>query len=157
MGDRLSGNQPIPGGTPIAAWAWVEVASRMLRRDEREAVLGDLIESGEGAWRAMIAVLGLVLRREAEIWKIWRPWVAAFGLSVPCSFLLMGASISASRALQNIFGSSAEPTANPWLAAIPQVLLLVGWSWTGGFVVGSLSRARSGSALFLVCFPVFSA
>ena len=114
----------------------------MLGRDEREAVLGDLIEADEGAWAAMLAVLGLVLRREAELWKIWRPWIAAVGLSVPRSFLLMGASLSVSRAVLNIFAPShglvAHPTA--WLSAIPQVLLLMGWSWTGGFVVGSLSR-----------------
>jgi hypothetical protein len=116
----------------------------MLGRDEREAVLGDLIEAGEGARQAMLAVLGLVLRREAEAWKIWRPWIAAFGVSVPCSFLLMGASLSVSRALQNIFASShglvAHPSGSPWLSVIPQALLLVGWSWTGGFVVGSVSR-----------------
>jgi hypothetical protein len=116
----------------------------MLGRDEREAVLGDLIEAGEGAWRAMLAVLGLVLRRKAEVWKTWRPWIAAFGLSMPCSFLLMGASLSVSQALQNIFAPSLElvgrPSGSPWLSAIPQVLLLVGWSWTGGFAVGSVSR-----------------
>jgi hypothetical protein len=108
----------------------------MLERDEREAVLGDLIEAREGVWQATLAVLGLVLHRQAEAWKIWRPWVAAFGLSVPCSFLLMGASLSVSRALQDTFASGH----GAWLSAMPQVLLLLGWSWTGGFVVGSISR-----------------
>ena len=115
----------------------------MLRRDEREAVLGDLIESGEEVWAALFAVLGLVLRRETAVWKTWHPWVAAFALSVPCSFLLMGLSVSVSRALQNIFTWSpglGNSSGSPWLSAIPQVLLLAGWSWTGGFVVGSLSR-----------------
>jgi hypothetical protein len=125
-------------------WAWVEAASNMLERDEREAVLGDLIEAGEGAWQAMLAVLGLLLRHEVEVWKSWRPWVAAFGLSVPCSFLLMGASLSVSRAIQDSFASShgliGQPSGWPWLFAIVQALLLVGWSWTGGFVVGSVSR-----------------
>lgn len=127
-----------------AGWAWVEAASSMLGRDEREAVLGDLIEAGEGARQAMLAVLGLVLRREAQVWKIWRPWIAAFALSVPCSFLLMGASLAVSRALQNIFATShglvGQPSVSPWLSAIPQALLLVGWSWTGGFAVASISR-----------------
>lgn len=80
----------------------------MLGRDEREAVLGDLFEAGEGSWQAMVAVIGLVLRREAEVWKIWRPWVAAFGLSVPCSFLLMGASLSVSSALQYILAQGCD-------------------------------------------------
>lgn len=122
----------------------MEAASRMLRRDEREAVLGDLIESGEEARDALFAVLGLVLRREAAVWKTWHPWVAAFALSVPCSFLLMGASVSVSRAFQNIFTSTpglvGNSSSSPWLSAVPQVLLLAGWSWTAGFVVGSLSR-----------------
>jgi hypothetical protein len=118
------------------SWAWVEAASRMLGRDEREVVLGDLIEAGEGAWPAMLAVLGLVLRREAQVWKFRRPWIAAFGLSVPCSFLLMGASLSVSRGLQNAYVSGH----GTWASVVPQALLLVGWSWTGGFVVGSVSR-----------------
>jgi hypothetical protein len=141
----LSGGEPVPGGTrSTGGWAWVEAASSMLGRDEREAVLGDLIEAGEGAWQALLAVLGLVLRREAKVWKNSRPWIAAFGLSLPCSFLLMGASLSVSRALQNILASShglvGHPSGSPWLSAISQVLLLVGWSWTGAFVVGSVSR-----------------
>jgi hypothetical protein len=139
-------------------WAWVNAASRMLGRDEREAVLGDLIEAGEGVWSALFAVLGLVLRREGEVWKTWRPWVAAFALSVPGSFLLMGASVSVSRALQNVFASSHElvgsASGSPWPSAIPQVLLLAGWSWTGGFVVGSLSRRTlwvSAAACLIPC------
>ncbi len=106
--------------------------------------MGDLIEAGEGAWRAMFAVLGLVLRREATVLKTWRPWIAALGLSVPCSFLLMGASVSVSAALQRIVASSHGPVAHPlgslWLSLIPQTLLLMGWSWTGGFVVSTVSR-----------------
>jgi hypothetical protein len=141
----MSGREPVSGTTRITGgWAWVEAASSMLGRDEREAVLGDLIEAGEGACRAILAVLGLVLRREAAAWKSWRPWIAAFGLSVPCSFLLMGASLSLSQALQSILASSdthvGHPLGSPWLSVIPQALLLVGWSWTGGFVVSTVSR-----------------
>jgi hypothetical protein len=141
----LSAGESVPGRARITrGWVCVEAASRMLGRDEREAVVGDLIEAGEGAGRAMLAVLGLILRREAAVWKTWRPWIAAFGLSVPCSFLLMGASLSVSRALQSVVASSyghvGHPLDSPWLSAIPQTLLLVGWSWTGGFVVSTVSR-----------------
>ncbi len=141
----MSGFPPVHGGSRITdGWAWVEAACSMLGRDEREAVLGDLIEADEGVWSALFAVLGLVLRREGAVWKTWRPWVASFALSVPGSFLLMGASLSVSRALQNIFASShglvVSASGSAWLSAIPQVLLLAGWSWTGGFAVGSLSR-----------------
>src|SRR5579863_1368367 len=99
----MSVGKPDSGGARITGgWALVEAASSMLDRDEREAVLGDLIEAGEGVWRAMLAVLGLVLYREAAVWKTCRPWITALGLSVPCSFLLMGASLSVSLALQSI-------------------------------------------------------
>jgi hypothetical protein len=116
----------------------------MLGRDERDAVLGDLIEAGEGTWQALRAVLGLVMRREALFWKMGRPWIAAFGLSLPCSFLLMGVSISLSRAFLDVLAAShgfaGHPPGSPWLSAIPQALLLLGWSWTGGFVASLVSR-----------------
>ena len=44
-------------------WPLLEVAARLLERDEREAVLGDVQETGEGAWRGLLDVLGLVVRR----------------------------------------------------------------------------------------------
>ena len=126
-------------------WAWVEAAAGMLPRDEREAVLGDLTEAGEGVWQAMLDVLGLVLRRQALHWKNWRPWVAAFGVALPCSFLLMGMSVSVSWAFQHILTSSVTrgsglALSSTWTPLILQALLLIGWSWTGGFVVGSVSR-----------------
>jgi hypothetical protein len=44
-------------------WSVVEAAAQLLDRDEREAVLGDLLEAGESAWRGLIDVVGLVVRR----------------------------------------------------------------------------------------------
>jgi hypothetical protein len=160
----VSGSEPVPKGSPnTGGWAWVEAAAGMLGRDEREAVLGDLIEAGAGVGQAILAVLGLVLRREAEVWKFWRPWIAVFGLSMPCSFLLMGASLAVSGSVQNILASSHEVvgplSGSPWLSAIPQVLLLVGWSWTAGFVAGSISRRTlwvSAVCCLLPCLFCFS-
>jgi hypothetical protein len=37
---------------------WLEVAARLLERGEREAVLGDLLETGEGAWGGLLDILG---------------------------------------------------------------------------------------------------
>ncbi len=113
-------------------WSPVEAAAQLLGPDEREAVLGDLVEAGAGAWQGLLDVLGLVIRRESALWKSWRPWLAAFGLAMPSSFLLMGASVSVSQTLQRPHGGLLLPMC--------QMLLLIAWSWTGGFVVGSLSR-----------------
>jgi hypothetical protein len=36
----------------------VELAPRPLEREEREAVLGDLVESRKSAWQGLLGVLG---------------------------------------------------------------------------------------------------
>ena len=69
-----------------------------------EVVQGDLLEGGESAWQSVLAVLGLMIRREVALWRNWRPWLAAFGLALPSSFLLMGFSVSVSRAYQQLAG-----------------------------------------------------
>lgn len=126
-------------------WRLVDFVSQLLECNEREAVLGDLVEADESAWQGLLAVLGLVIRREAALWKNWRPWLAAFGLALPCTLLLMGFSVSISRAYQQFLDptilKATGVTVNPgfWLL-VCNVLLLAGWSWTGGFVMGSVSR-----------------
>ena len=130
---------------PSAGSRLVDVVSRLLPAEEREAVQGDLLEGGESAWQSLLAVLGLVMRREAALWKNWRPWLAAFGLALPSSFLLMGFSLSVSRAYQQLAGGpilhATGMNVRPGFALfLCNVLLLGAWSWTGGFVVGSVSR-----------------
>ena len=58
----------------------------MLPPHEREVVQGDLLEGGESAWQSLVGILGLVIRREAALWRNWRPWLAAFGLALPAVF-----------------------------------------------------------------------
>jgi hypothetical protein len=123
----------------------VDLVSRLLPPEEREVVQGDLLESGESDWQSVLAVLDLVIRREATLWRNWRPWLAAFGLALPSSFLLMGFSLAVSRAYQQLAGGpilhATGFTVRPGLALfLCDVLLLAAWSWTGGFVVGSVSR-----------------
>jgi hypothetical protein len=115
--------------------SFVEVAAQLLEPREREAVLGDLAEAGETNWHGLLGVLGLVIHRETILWKSWRPWLAAFGLSMPASFLLMGFSLSVSWSYQHY----ADAGAGLW-ALMSEIFLLIAWSWTSGFVVGSLSR-----------------
>ena len=126
-------------------WRLEEVVSRLLERDEREAVQGDLAESGDSPWEGLAAVAGLVVRRQLMLWKNWRPWLAAFGLALPGSLLLMGFSLSVSHTYQHFIDPAILKvtglTAGPGFSLLLcNVLLLAGWSWTGGFVVGSLSR-----------------
>jgi hypothetical protein len=123
----------------------VEIAARLLECDEREAVLGDLAEARESVWRGVLDVFGLVIRRQAVLWKDWRPWLAAFGVALPSSLLLMGVSLSVSYTYQRLSGfkifDSCAPTGQEgFLLLMCHVLLLIVWSWTGGFIVGSLSR-----------------
>jgi len=69
-------------------WWLVDIVSRTLEPDERDAVLGDLTESGQGGGQALRDVLGLVVRRQAPWWKDWRPWLALVGLVGPVGVLL---------------------------------------------------------------------
>jgi len=55
------------------AWLLVDVLSRALTPDDREAVRGDLEEAGGTGVGATREVLGLVLRRQAATWMDWRP------------------------------------------------------------------------------------
>ena len=56
-------------------WSMVDAASQLLERDEREAVQGDLVEAGVSACNGLLEILGLVVRRQALLWKNWRPWI----------------------------------------------------------------------------------
>ncbi len=121
------------------------IASKLLQPLEREAVLGDLEEARETGWRGLFAVLGLWMRQQANLWRNWRPWLAAFGLALPASFLLMGFSLSVSHAYQQwiylgLFRLTGISVGSGFSLLLCNALVLCGWAWTGGFVVGSISR-----------------
>lgn len=123
----------------------VEISSRLLKPDEREVVLGDLAEASCDSWQALRDVLSLVIRRELALWKNWRPWLAAFGLALPSTFLLMGVSLSVSHAYQQFIGptllnATGLRVGPGFTLLLCNVLLLTAWSWTSGFVIGSVSR-----------------
>jgi hypothetical protein len=127
------------------AWSLVKISAQLLEPNEREAVLGDLAETGESTWQGLSGIFGLVLRRQLVLWKNWRPWLASFGLALPGSLLLMGFSLSISQTYQRLINSTIFKdtglTLGPGIALLLcNVLLLAAWSWTGGFVMGSISR-----------------
>jgi hypothetical protein len=140
-------------------WSLVAIAAQTLEPEEREAALGDLAEAGESAWRGLADVSGLVLRRQAALWKSWRPWLAGFGLAAPNSFLLMGSSVSVSQTVVWLTGptvlDSTQLRTLPDLARLLcQLFLLFTWSWAGGFVAASMSRRTlwaSGALCALPC------
>jgi hypothetical protein len=153
MGDKLNG-EPIMSGI---GWSLINIASQFLGHDDREAVLGDLWEAGENSWRGLLPVVGLLMRQQILLWKSWRPWTAAFVLALPCSFLLMGSSVSISldyqklligRTLDGILTSRTE-----FSTLFCQSFLLMAWSWAAGFVVGSLSRKTLWVSAALTCLP----
>ena len=139
-------------------WPLVEVAARLLERSEREAVLGDLLETGESAWRGLLEVLGLVVRRQLLHWRSWQPWLAVFGLALPGSLLLMGISVSVSSMYERLVDPSivvGSPHAihESFFELLCHGLLLIGCSWACGFVIGSLSRRTLWVSIASSFFP----
>jgi hypothetical protein len=148
-------------------WWLVDTASRLLESDERDAVRGDLAETGARGGSALGEVLGLVVRRQTALWLDVRPWLAVVGVVVPIGFLLSHASrwladssaIYAFLYLNNWTWSFIEiPGARRDIVRLSTYFLLdsvalVGWSWTSGFVLGALSRRTAwitASLFFLV-------
>jgi hypothetical protein len=138
-------------------WPLVEVAARLLERDEREAVLGDLLETDEGAWQGLLDVLGLVVRRQLSHWKTWQPWLAVLGLALPGSLILMGVSVSVSSMYERLINDriligSSHAIREGLLQLLCRGLLLIGCSWAYGFVMGSLSRRTLWVSIASSCF-----
>jgi hypothetical protein len=124
----------------------------MLEPGEREVVLGDLAEADAGELQCVTQVLDLGIRRHAGLWASWRPWLTGPGLSLPASFFLMGVSLSVSQVCLDLLDSNATPVGGyTWL--LTQMSLLLGWSWTTGYVVGSLSRRTLWASIALCCWP----
>jgi len=128
----------------------VEMAASFLRPDEGEAVLGDLAESGEGPWKALCAVAGLVTRQQLEPWRSWRPWVAS-SVALPASLLLLGVSFGLSVDSVNLLHDG--PVRG---TVVCEALLMLAWAWMGGFMVGSLSRRTRWISAVLCAVPCLS-
>lgn len=138
-------------------WPLLEVAARLLEPGEREAVLGDLLETGEGPWRNSLDVLGLVIRRQLLHWKNWQPWLAMFGLALPGSLFLMAVSVSVSSTYERLIDpriliGSPQASHEGFSQLLCLGLLLIGCSWSCGFVVGSMSRQTLWVSIASSCF-----
>jgi hypothetical protein len=116
------------------AWPLLEFASRLLERKEREAVLGDLLETNETGLQGLLDVFGLLLRRQVGHWRDRRPWIAGFGVALPCGYLLMYTSLSVSCTYTRLMYPSGRislcwPTGHEgFLMLFCHIVLLVLWS-----------------------------
>lgn len=140
------------------AWPLVEIAAKLLERNEREAVLGDLEEANEGAWQGFLDVFSLVFRRQAALWKGPRPWLAGFLVALPCGYLLTYVSVSVSCTWQRLVHHKVYgwhwPTGHEGFALLLcHIFLLITWSWTGGYIAGSLSRRTLWASAALSMLP----
>ncbi len=132
---------------------WIDRLARALHKEEREAVLGDLEESGLCGWQAAVQVGGLVARRQAAPWVTPRPWVGLVGVAGVCGLSLAGLAMSLTR--------DAGLQARTWWrygvryqtgltgtedAAVVLTLMsaLALWAWIAGFV---LRRLTGGTAV----------
>jgi hypothetical protein len=127
------------------AWPLTGWVSRLLEGDEREAVLGDLLETNESSLRGFLDVFGLVFRRQIGLWKNPQPWLAGLVVTLPSSYLLTYVSLSVSCTYQRLVNHKIYgwhwPTGHEGFPLLLcHIFLLIAWSWSAGYIVGSVSR-----------------
>ena len=159
-------NQPHNTMISPKSWGVALWLSQFLCQADREAVLGDLTESGESGGGAIANILGLLARRWTTGLFDMQLWFAVGFLILPISYLL--ASIA-----QNTAGTGAVYSwmyLNNWDWALTRnpgfwhvlretaifygiaCLILACWSWSGGFLIGRFPSAnlRASRIAFIV-------
>jgi hypothetical protein len=134
-------------------WRLVDLVSRMLEPDEREAVRGDLAESGETGEQALRGLLGLVVRRQVVLWKDWRSWLALLGAAgLVCALLMLAIFLGDAYELYSwiirnysvidkaILAQTGLTLRHGIVTVVCTFFLLISCASTGGFVLASLSR-----------------
>ncbi len=143
---------------------FVDILSRALENHERDAVQGDLAESGASSGQALLDVMGLVVRRQAELWKDWHPWLALAGV------VGIGATLLSELAFQfdgeilmqmrtywrhGVHYGTGLSVGEDAVYLVFLFLALFSWSWAGGFLLGSLSDRAIWLTGTLFCFVSF--
>ena len=135
-------------------WWLVDSSAQMLESGERDAVRGDLAESGETGSHALRHVVGLVIRRQLSMWTDCRPWLTLLVFVVPLGLLLSIVSrrMAATSAVYIwMYANNLDPRLFEYrgfwyqfadtVAEIFKMYISLGcWSWTCGFVLGFASR-----------------
>lgn len=127
-----------------------EMAAIFLAPKDRDAVLGDLAETGASVWSALRSVLGLVVRRQMELWRAWQTWVAS-SVALAGSLLLLGVSFGLSVDSRHLLRGEREHG-----SVLCEALLMLSWAWTSGFVAGSLSGKTRWVSGILCAIPCLS-
>jgi hypothetical protein len=145
-------------------WRLVDLLSRMLKPDERDAVLGDQAESGVSGGQALRDLLGLIVRRQVALWQEWHSWLALAGLVIPLGALLTVVS----RRTADGNAIYLWLYANNWTwtyitnagfrddflghgtGIVISWIELICWSWTGGLLLGYVSRRTTRSNALLL-------
>jgi hypothetical protein len=138
--------------------------SHTLEPGLRNAVMGDLAELKVPERRAVFELLGLILRRQAPLWRTWRPWLALSGIVGPIGVLLslisfgVVSEIGRQALVYWQYGvpySSGLSNAEEIETLVCVSLAVMCWSWVGGFVMGILSGQAiciNGTLFYLVWF-----
>jgi hypothetical protein len=123
-------------------WWLLSFLARALEAPERDVVLGDLAESGAGSGRAVLDLLGLIVRRQVGLWVSWRPWLALFGVcglaGLSLSRIVFRLNVDFYKRYAAHYGTALTDRQEVTFFLCMAGALLV-WSWTCGFVLGSLS------------------
>jgi hypothetical protein len=132
----------------------VEALAWCLDAAERDVVLGDLRESSASPWTAAADVAGLVARRQVAAWGHPSAWAALLTIALPIGWILSHESrwvahgvaldtrlyvVNWTSAYLNSPGSRSN-LLHLALDHVADILALIGWSWTAGFVLGVISR-----------------
>src|SRR3984885_3755933 len=127
-----------------------EMATIFLAPKDRDAVLGDLAETGASGWSALRSVMGLVVRQQMEFWRAWQPWVAS-SAAFAGSLLLLGVSFGLSVDSRHLLRGERG-----YGSVLCEALLMLWWAWTSGFAVGSLSGKTPWVSGMLCAIPCLS-
>jgi hypothetical protein len=161
------GNEPTYNSvTSRTCWALVLWLSRGLDEDEREAVLDDLAESSESPTTAFHHMFGLVLRRQAAVWRNWRLWFIFAAVLPPLSLALCAISQSAAHEFAVytwMYANNGDWSllrsfgfwyvfAGAATGLIHRLFTLACWSWCAGFLLGGLGKEvlRTSKALLVI-------
>jgi hypothetical protein len=156
MGDKMS----------RMTWRIVDRLSALLEPHDRLAAMGDLIESGDSGFHALSEIAGLIVWRQVEVWKDWRPWLALFGVSGVASSFLSAISIGFGSALNMQmrtywhygvhYGDGRTPAEDAVFLSSLFIAVCI-WAWSSGFVLRMLSRRAVWFTGTLFCMMVFQA